>query len=298
VSIRKVVIPAAGLGTRLYPATKSQPKEMLPLGRKPCIQLVAEEMISAGLTEILLVTGQQKRALEDHFDASDGLPPGAAGPEDLPGRGGTFYFTRQPRRLGLGDAVRQARHFTGAEPFAVALGDAVIEGHGHPTLVERLLQHHQETGSAATIAVQKVAPERLASYGVVAPKVEAEDAFPISDIVEKPRPEQAPSRFAVTARYVFEPLIYDYIDRTEPGYGGEIQLTDAVRTMVRDGLPVWCVALREDEQRLDIGSFASYAKAFCAIMLEDAEIGQELRQYLRSLLRSRRASAPERSGRP
>ncbi|MFQ6096172.1 MAG: UTP--glucose-1-phosphate uridylyltransferase [Armatimonadota bacterium] len=297
-SIRKVVIPAAGLGTRLYPATKSQPKEMLPLGRKPCIQLVAEEMIDAGLTEILLITGQQKRALEDHFDTSDGVPPGASGPEDLPGKGGTFFFTRQPRKLGLGDAVGHGRHFTGDEPFAVALGDAVIRGSRRPTLVQRLLTTHQQKGAAATIAVQEVAPERLSRYGVVAPKAEPGDSFDIRDIVEKPRPEEAPSRLAVTARYVFEPAIYEYLDRTEAGYGGEIQLTDAIRMMVRDGLPVWCVRLRDDEERLDIGTFASYARAFVTVMLNDPDVGHELREHLRSVLLSDAPAASEGSGSP
>ncbi|MGD8240655.1 MAG: UTP--glucose-1-phosphate uridylyltransferase [Armatimonadota bacterium] len=282
-SITKVVIPAAGLGTRLFPATKSQPKEMLPLGRKPMIQLVVEEMRQAGLWKVLVITGQKKRAIEDHFDATDGeiFTPEEAEPDGpLP----QFFFRRQAAQRGLGDAVRHAKEFTGNQPFAVALGDCIIDGNGPAPLMRRLLEAHCSAGAAATIAVQQVAPEAVNSYGVVAPDGEPGPAFPIRDIVEKPAPQSAPSNLAVAARYAFEPAIYDFLDRTTPGHGGEIQLTDAIRLMLREGLPVYCVALAPGERRLDIGSFKLYAEAFFAMMLRDPELGHELRDYVRGLV--------------
>jgi UTP--glucose-1-phosphate uridylyltransferase len=283
VSITKVVIPAAGLGTRLYPATKSQPKEMLPLGRKPMIQLVVEEMLQAGLWQVLLITGQKKRAIEDHFDSTDGAVFGADEADSghlVP----QFYFRRQAAQRGLGDAIHHAKEFTGDQPFAVALGDCIIDGNGPAPLMSRLLEAHRSTGAAATIAVQRVPPERVSSYGVVAPDGDPAPTFRIRDIVEKPTPEAAPSNLAVAARYAFEPAIHEFLERTTPGHGGEIQLTDAIRLMLRDGLPVCCVALEPGEQRLDIGSFTTYAQAFFSMMLRDPEVGAELRDYVRALL--------------
>ena len=282
-SIAKVVIPAAGLGTRLHPATKSQPKEMLPLGRKPVIQLVVEEMLRARLWQVLVITGQKKRAIEDHFDDTDGALFGGAGsdPDELIPQ---FYFRRQAVQRGLGDAINHAKEFTGDQPFAVALGDCIIDANGPAPLMSRLLEAHRTNGAAATIAVQRVAPAAVSSYGVVAPEGEPGPTFRIRDIVEKPSPDAAPSNLAVCARYVFEPVIYDFIARTTPGHGGEIQLTDAIRLMLRDGLPVYCVALAPGEQRLDIGSFKTYAQAFFSMMLRDPELGDELRTYVRDLL--------------
>ena len=282
-SITKVVIPAAGLGTRLYPATKSQPKEMLPLGRKPMIQLVIEEVLAAGLWQVLIITGQKKRAIEDHFDDSNGVLFGSGhgeGDHVVP----QFYFRRQAAQRGLGDAVNHAKEFTGDQPFAVALGDCTIDGEGPTPLMDRLLQAHREKDAAATIAVQQVPQEAVVSYGIVASDGDAGPTFRIRDIVEKPRVEEAPSNLAVAARYVFEPVIYDFLARTEPGHGREIQLTDAIRLMLRAGEPVWCVTLAPGERRLDIGSFLTYAKAFFSVMLRDPELGDELRQYVRSML--------------
>lgn len=282
-SITKVVIPAAGLGTRLFPATKSQPKEMLPLGRKPMIQLVVEEMLQAGLWKVLVITGQKKRAIEDHFDASDGDLFGE-GESEADGLLPQFYFRRQAAQRGLGDAVNHAKEFTGNEPFAVALGDCIIDGNGPAPLMCRLLEAHCSKGAAATIAVQQVAPEAVSSYGIVVPEGDTEATFRIRDIVEKPSMAQAPSHLAVAARYVFQPEIYDFLARTEPGHGGEIQLTDAIRLMVGEGLRVWCVPLAPGERRLDIGSFKTYAQAFFSMMLRDPELGAELRDYVHGLL--------------
>jgi len=296
-SIRKAVIPAAGLGTRLYPATRSQPKEMLPLGRKPTIQLVVEEVVAAGLREILIITGQQKRAIEDHFDAANGL-----------GLEASFFFTRQSEQRGLGDAVACARHFVGSETFLVALGDCLIwspprrvearasaaEGRQEGGLVARMLALHEQKRPGATIAVQRVPADRLSDYGVVAPKAEpgftgaTASAFEISDIVEKPGPDRAPSDLAVAARYVLDPVVFEFLARTPPGNQGEIQLTDALRLMLREGCAVWCMPLSETETRYDVGSFPGYWKAFADMMVNDPEIGEELRDHLRGLLQAPR----------
>jgi UTP--glucose-1-phosphate uridylyltransferase len=278
-TIRKAIIPAAGLGTRLHPATRSQPKEMLPLGRKPTIQLVVEEVVAAGVREILIVTGAKKRAIEDHFDQADEL-----------GIDASFYFTRQSQQLGLGDAVHCGREFVGDDPFVVALGDCVITGDGSVPLLSRLLAAHRAAAPAATIAVQQVPPDRISSYGIVAPQgrvvpapADADQGFEISDIVEKPQPEHAPSDLAVTARYVLEPIIFDYLAGTRPGLGGEVQLTDALRCLLGDGHPIRCVLLAPDEFRYDVGSFESYWKAFAALMVKDQELGPRLRAFLREL---------------
>ena len=287
--IRKVVIPAAGLGTRLYPLTRAQPKEMLPLGRKPTIQWVAEEAVANGLDEILIITGRQKRAVEDHLDFDSGEENGSGVPPEgldvLHNSSVRFFFTRQSVPRGLGDAVAQARLFTGPEPFAVALGDAVIMRDGHPaSLLGRMTDLFLSRQVDGVVAVREVPRELVSSYGVVQPAGEPGETFLLADLVEKPAPEQAPSRLAVTARYVFAPCLHDYLERTAPDAQGEVQLTDAVRAMIADGRQVWAVRLAPGEVRYDVGNFLQYARAFCAVALADPEVGEELSEYLRSLL--------------
>ncbi len=283
--ITKAVIPAAGLGTRLYPLTRAQPKEMLPLGRKPAIQLVVEECVEAGLNEILFINGRTKRAIEDHFDnMGNGNGCGPLFPE-MNGRL-RFFYVRQSEPRGLGDAVAQAEAFIRDESFVVALGDAVIKGNGGPSLLRRMIALHEDRSPGAIVAVRRVPRERISSYGVVHP-VEAFDersAFRIDDIVEKPPPDEAPSDFAITARYIFTPAIFDYLADVEPGVGGEIQLTDAIRAMVHDGHEVWAVPLQPGEVRYDVGNFLEYAKAFLEIALSDPEVGAELTKHLHTML--------------
>lgn len=287
--LRKAVIPAAGLGTRLYPATKSQPKEMLPLGTKPTIQLVAEEAVGAGMTDLLIVTGRQKRAIEDHFDPADGLDPQSKC-ERCAELFNTslvhFFYTRQSSPRGLGDAVAHAAQFAGNEHFVVALGDCVIAGSRRSSLLKRMIAAHVEQQAAATIAVQRVSPEATSRYGIVAPSRDwgDGDATPLADIVEKPGPDKAPSDMAVCARYVFSPRIFEHLAVTQPGHGGEVQLTDAIRGMIAAGLPVQAVPLAADEYRLDVGTFESYAKAFIHVMLTHPELGPGLREYVGGLL--------------
>jgi len=285
--ITKAVIPAAGLGTRLLPATKSQPKEMLPVGRKPAIQYIVEELAQAGFRNVLLISGQKKRAIEDHFDFEPG--GGNAGGNDLANGGYwpvgmRFFYVRQSVPLGLADAVGAAQPLVGEEPFAVALGDSIIRGEGGDSLIERMIAVHREQRPAAVIAVEEVAPADTVKYGIVAPKGEPGAAFEIGDLVEKPSPEEAPSLLAVAARYIFEPVIFDAISEVQPGAGGELQLTDAIRLLLRNGERVYGVRLGPWQRRYDIGTFDSYFEAFFDFCLADEELGEEFRAYaLRTL---------------
>ena len=288
-AIRKAVFPVAGLGTRLLPATKSQPKEMLPVGYKPVVQYVVEEMISQGLKTFLFITGRKKRSIEDHFDddpelnarlesdrSIDELDYAAAGVE--------FFYVRQRHPDGNADAVRLAAEFVGDESFVVGFGDTIIHSARNPAVVRRMIASHERHGAAATIGVWEVPRAETYKYGVVRPAEDPEDDFAIEDIIEKPRPEEAPSCLAVAARYVFTPEIFAAIAATEPGLGGELWLTDAIRILLAQGRPVRCVRLRPDEQRYDIGTPLTYYRAFADFALADPQFGEEFRHYLQEKL--------------
>jgi len=285
-TIRKAVIPAAGRGTRLYPLTKSQPKEMLPLGRKPTIQHVAEEVAASGCDRIVIVTGRNKRAIEDHFDRaqhSDNHPE-HNGLYELYSRGVSFFYTRQAEPQGLGAAVLTARGFTADEPFVVALGDVVMQGAlGQEPLLARMVRTFAEREAVAVVAVREVAPETVSRYGIVCPATPVGACFRIGDLVEKPAPEAAPSNLAITARYVFAPQIHDYLARTPQGLGGEVQLTDAIQLMAQEGLSVWGVRLEPGERRHDVGDIGQYIRAFLDVCLADEELGAELQAYVSGL---------------
>ena len=290
-AIAKVVVPVAGLGTRLLPATKSQPKEMLPVGRKPVVQYVVEELVSAGLTQILFVTGKMKASIEDHFDADPDLV------RTLSGGGGyalleelkytetdaRFSYTRQSVPRGLGDAVNHGKEFAGDDHFVVALGDSIIKSPEGSSLVEAMIEQHQRTGAACTVAVEEVDPADVYRYGIVQPKAGADlaEAFELEDLVEKPHTGSAPSNLAIAARYVFSPAIFEAIHRTAPDRNGELQLTDAIRLLLQLGHRVCAVRLREGERRYDIGNFESYFKAFIDFALADEKYGYMVRQYLK-----------------
>lgn len=296
--ITKAVIPAAGRGTRLLPATKTQPKEMLPVGRKPTIQHVLEELFNVGLQDVLIVTGWHKRPIEDHLDFSlggDQLGPEEESEANLFHNGKLnhhLFYIRQARQAGLADAVFYGRQFVGTEPFVVALGDTIIASRRDPPLLQRLIETHLATGAAATLAVEPVAREDIRKYGIVAPRGETGPTFEIQDIVEKPRPTEAPSHFAVASRYIFHPVIFEMIGQIQPGVGKELQLTDAIRLLLQKGFPVWSVCLTPEETRYDIGNFESYFRAFFDMALNDPELGQKMEQYLRSRLERRREEKP------
>lgn len=279
--ITKAVVPAAGRGTRLLPATRSQPKEMLPVGRKPTIQHVMEELAAAGLREVLLISGQGKRAIEDHLDQEAGQNEEGHQPwMDL-----HFFHARQSVPRGLADAIAVAEPFAAGQPFVAALGDSIVVSRSPEPVLKRMLAVHEQRRPAATIAVEAVPKELVNRYGIVAPKGEVDSVFPIRDIVEKPSPSRAPSNLAAAGRYVLEPVIFDAIRRTKPGVGGELWLTDAFRILLREGHEILCVRLRKGEHRLDIGTFQSYFQAFLELSLSDPEHGPALRAWARRRLR-------------
>lgn len=288
--IRKAVFPVAGMGTRLLPATKSQPKEMLPVGYKPVVQYVVEEMVGQGLSKFLFITGRKKRSIEDHFDADPELEARLSGKDhvvdevDYSAQGVEFYYARQRRPDGNADAVRLAREFVGNESFVVAFGDTIIYSPDKPRVIERMIDSHERHQSVATIGVWEVPREETKKYGVVRPAGEIGDDFAIRDIVEKPDPAEAPSCLAVAARYIFTPEIFSAIDALEPGIGGELWLTDAIRILLKSGAPVRCVRLNGAEKRYDIGMPLTYYKAFADFALRDPEHGDDFRVYLRDKL--------------
>jgi len=291
VHLNKVLVPAAGLGTRLLPATKSQPKEMLPVGRKPILQHVIEELQNAGLNQILLITGRRKRAIEDHFDFDsvlDSVLKKAGKENELAELAFTndltrFFYTRQSEQKGLGHAVALGADFVNGEDFAVALGDSLISAAEPASVFRSILTAFKDLNAAAVVAVEEVPPNETHRYGIVSLKSSAQpgEPVPMSDIVEKPQAGKAPSRLAVAARYVFSPAIFDALAQTPPDQRGEIQLTDAIRVLIRQGLPVYAWPLRPGEQRYDIGNFESYFKTFIDFCLQDEQYGQLMKDYLR-----------------
>jgi UTP--glucose-1-phosphate uridylyltransferase len=267
-AVRKVVIPAGGLGTRLAPLTHLMPKEMLPLGNRVVLQHVLVETDAAGLDTALVVLNRRKTAL---FAVGEETPC----PEDpetgVPLR--QVYFANQIQQGGLAHAILHAEAFVGADDFAVALGDTVIHGSGETTLLARMIAAHREHGAAATVAAQWIPDERISRYGVFEPaeplSVEqpaaAEGPFRARRIVEKPAADQAPSRFAVTARYVFSPRIFEACRRCARHASGEIELTEAISWLAAQGETVLGVPLAPGERRLDIGNPHSYAEAFALL---------------------------------
>jgi UTP--glucose-1-phosphate uridylyltransferase len=291
--ITKAVVPAAGLGTRLLPSTKSQPKEMLPVGRKPVIQYVVEELQAAGLQQILIITGERKRAIEDHLDADPDLvlaleqAGNEAVLEDLAYLEGKsrFFFTRQSPPKGLGHAVSLAADFVDGDDFAVALGDSLIAADDPAAPLRAMMAAQKQLKAAAIVAVETVPLEETYRYGVV----NIGGAEPVlgkpvamTDIVEKPAVETAPSRLAVAARYVFSLAIFEMLDRTLPSKGGEIQLTDAIRLLIQQGEPVYAWLLAPDQRRYDVGNFESYFRTFIDFALADERYGYLVRKYIKA----------------
>ena len=271
------VVPAAGFGTRLRPLTQGAlPKEMLPVGRRLALEHIVEELRAAGMSHVVFVISPAKEALlRRHFGDGDGTNV-------------TFAYVLQAEMRGLGDAILQAAALLekGA-PFVVALGDAVFEEPTPGGLTRRLADMFAARKAAVGLAVQHVARERISRYGVVkpaSPVLGAADAFPITDIVEKPAPDDAPSEFAAAARYVVAGDVFEYLRKTPPGKGGEVQLTDALRAMLQEGRPGVAVPLQPGEVRHDIGGLDSYFRAFAAFALRDPEHGEALEGWLRTRL--------------
>jgi UTP--glucose-1-phosphate uridylyltransferase len=297
--ITVAVVPVAGLGTRLLPATKSQPKEMLPVGRKPVVQYVVEELAHVGMQRILFITGPGKASIENHFDLDTELIQVLRenGKENLLARLDferaplQYFYTRQRRQLGLGHAVSCAEPFVGHQPFAVALGDSIIGLKGTSDVLSRMKSCFFEKKAEAVIAFTEVSWDRVPAYGVAKP-AEGGDTFRLEDVVEKPDAHEAPSNLVIAARYVFAPGIFEALARIQPGSGGEYQLTDAIRLLIQGGAKVYGVRLTEVERRYDIGNFTSYYQAFVDFALADEKHGPELREYLNMKLRKRHADYP------
>jgi len=285
--ITNAIVPVAGLGTRLLPATKSQPKEMLPVGRKPLVQYVVEELVRNGARRILFVTGKGKDSIENHFDPDDVLVRHLreTGKEELLAElpmslaNVQFFYTRQSQPRGLGDAIRYGEYFAGNEPFVVALGDSIIGLHADSTVVARMADCYHSNRAAAVVALLEVPKEAIPRYGIARPAGSG-DAFRLLDLVEKPSIADSPSNLAVAARYIFSPGIFGALAQTKPDSNGEIQVTDAIRSLIDRGEPVYGLRLRPQERRFDIGNFESYFETFLMFALSDPTHGPGLRRKL------------------
>lgn len=288
-TVTKAVIPAAGLGTRFLPATKATPKEMLPVVDRPAIQYVVEEAVRAGLDDILMITGRNKRALEDHFDrvpgleqqlsdqGKDALLKSVEDSNDL----GEIHYVRQGDPKGLGHAVLRAKVHVGKEPFAVLLGDDLIDE--KEDLLSTMVAVQQKTGGSV-VALMEVPEEQISAYGCAAvEEVAGEDGFvKVTGLVEKPAREEAPSNLAIIGRYVLSPKVFEVLEKTEPGRGDEIQLTDALQTLAQgqgEGEGVYGVVFKG--RRFDTGDKLSYLKANVILAAENDDLGEDLRQWIK-----------------
>lgn len=290
--VKSAVVPVAGHGTRLLPATKSQPKEMLPVARKPIVQYVVEELVSNGIEQILFVTGRNKSSIENHFDHDPELFRilSESNKQDLlqelefKALSAKFFYTRQRLQKGLGDAILCGENFAGEQPFLVALGDSILGLHANSQAVTRMMELFHSRRASCVIAVEEVPGEETSHYGIVEPEGRAEDNFRIVNLVEKPAPDQAPSNLAIAGRYIFSPLIFDMIRRVKPDKRGEIQITDAIQLLCDEGRRVMAVKLKPEEKRYDIGNFPSYFESFVEFALADPIYGEEFRRVLERLL--------------
>ena len=284
--VRKAVFPAAGLGTRFLPATKAQPKEMLPLVDKPTIQYVVEEAAASGISQIIIVTGRGKRAIEDHFDASFELEYYLADRNKLDELAqiktisdlAEVSYVRQKEPLGLGHAILCARALVGDEPFAVFLGDDIIGGATTPCMRQLLDVYEKYDGPV--IGVERVPRERIHQYGVIAGTPKGGNVYEITDLVEKPSAAEAPSDLAIIGRYVLTPDIFDILAKTPADARGEIQLTDALRALRRQR-PMYAVEF--EGKRYDTGDKLGFLKATVEFALERPDLGEAFRAYLKSL---------------
>ena len=279
--VRKVVIPAAGFGTRFLPATKSIPKEMLPVIDKPVIHYAVQEALQSQITEVVFITGRGKNVLEDYFDYSYELEHTLekAGKTDLLkevkgiSEMADVVYIRQKEALGLGHAILKAKNVIGNEPFAIILPDVLVDSETPCT--KQLIDVYEKTGKSA-ISVKEVLNEKVSSYGIVDPKSEGKE-FEIQGMVEKPSPEEAPSNLSILGRYVLSPKVFEYLEETKPGKGGEIQLTDAlVRLMETEGM--YGVVTEGDDY--DCGDKLGFLKATVSLGLKNSEIGNDFREFL------------------
>lgn len=286
--VKKAVIPAAGLGTRVLPASKSMPKEMLPIVDKPAIQYIVEEAVAAGIEDILIITNRGKGIIEDHFDHSIELE------ERLAASGKTemldevqrlshlanIHYIRQRETKGLGHAVACARAFVGNEPFAVLYGDDVIIGKN--SACGQLCRVYEEFGQSV-VGIKEVTPEQVLRYCSLAVEPVHDNIYRVSDMIEKPKPEQVISLFAILGRCVLTPDVFDILDRTAPGAGGEIQLTDAMRELARAGR---MMGIDYEGTRYDMGNKLGILQANCEVALSRPDLGPDFAAYLKELVKT------------
>ncbi|MCF7668945.1 MAG: UTP--glucose-1-phosphate uridylyltransferase GalU [Verrucomicrobia bacterium] len=283
--IKKAVIPAAGFGTRFLPAAKSQPKEMLPIVDTPTIQYVVEEAVNAGITDILMVIGKGKRAIEEHFDRNLELE------KELRDKGrleiletiqrissmANVHFIWQKELKGLGDAVSYAKYHVGNEPFLVLLGDTLIDS---PAPITKRLLETFERYNESVVALEEVDPDKVSRYGVIGGRPIADGLFLIEQLIEKPATADAPSNLVIAARYAFTPRIFDYLEKTPPGKNGEIQLTDAMQLMLKDTA---MYGLKFEGTRYDIGNKLDFLKTNVVYGLTRDDIGEDFRAFIKEI---------------
>ena len=290
--IKKAVIPAAGFGTRFLPATKATPKEMLPIVDKPTIQYIVEEALASGIEEILIISGHAKRAIEDHFDSAPVLERELEekGKDDLLAivretADINVHYIRQKKMRGLGDAILCAKSFMAGEPFAVLLGDDVVYADatkGQQPALRQLIDIYDAYGGSV-LGCQQVAPEKVSSYGIVAGKEIADSKLlKVSDMIEKPELSEAPSNIAVLGRYIISPTIFELLEHTAPGKGGEVQLTDALKQLAMVE-PVWAYCF--EGKRYDVGDKLGFLKDTVEFALRRPDLGGPFRSYLEELMK-------------
>lgn len=285
--VTKAIIPAAGLGTRVLPATKAQPKEMLVIVDKPSLQYIVEELVESGIKDIIIVTGRNKNSIEDHFDHSyeleDTLKKNNKNAllekvEDISSMANICYV-RQNHPKGLGHAILKAKSFVGNEPFVIALGDDIV--YNDVPVAKQLIDNYSKYGSSI-VGCQEVKESDVSKYGIVKPLLSLDEKIvEMEDFIEKPSIEEAPSKLACLGRYLLTPKIFDYLEKTEPGKGGEIQLTDAIVAMMKDGEKV--LAYNFEGKRYDIGNKFGLLKANIEFGLRNEETREELLEYLKNI---------------
>ena len=290
--IKKAVIPAAGFGTRFLPATKATPKEMLPIVDKPTIQYIVEEALASGIEEILIISGHAKRAIEDHFDSAPVLERELEekGKDDLLAivretADINVHYIRQKKMRGLGDAILCAKSFMAGEPFAVLLGDDVVyadAAKGQQPALRQLIDIYDAYGGSV-LGCQQVAQEKVSSYGIVAGKeIAGSKLLKVSDMIEKPELSEAPSNIAVLGRYIISPTVFELLEHTAPGKGGEVQLTDALKQLAMVE-PVWAYCF--EGKRYDVGDKLGFLKATVEFALRRPDLGGPFRSYLEELMK-------------
>ncbi|MBX9655833.1 hypothetical protein K2Y11_19630 [bacterium] len=291
-AIDLAVVTVAARGIRMLPLTKSQPREMLPVGRKPAVQYVVEELQHSGIRRLLFITGPEKSSIENHFSVNENLVDllrqtcreDYLAELDFEREHLDYFFTRQRRQLGLGHAVLCARPLVGSSNFILALGDSIIGKRGPSNIVERMTEVFEREKPDAVVAIEEIPREEIEHSGIAVPKGTAGEVFDLAHLVEKPKIAEAPSNLGVAGRYVLSPKLFPHLEATPPGRDGQIQLTDALGAMIAAGGRVMGVRLAKEEHRYDIGDFESYFRSLVEFALADPKCGPALIEHLKKVI--------------